>query len=172
MNSIIGIKKRKNNSIEVLRPYNPVFVEKNKTIIGRKWYPEREYLSFPNTDGILEEILKVFEGEEIHLDKDLYAKKDLSPLAGDGRSATYDFQSLRRELLSRKYSCKIVKAYVYCSRDFLGFNDHDIKDYLLYLAEVKQSPVSTLNQAMNALKFYYGTMLKRKFIYGVKRHFI
>lgn len=28
---------------------------------------------------------------------------------------------------------------------------------------------STLNQAINALKFYYGTMLKKKFLYEIKR---
>lgn len=32
-----------------------------------------------------------------------------------------------------------------------------------------QSATSTLNQAINALKFYYGSMLKKKFIYEVKR---
>jgi len=70
-----------------------------------------------------------------------------------------------------------VKGYIYYNRDFLNFtdkspaniNDSDIKDYLLYLAEEKESATSTLNQAINALKFYYGTMLKRKFVYEVKR---
>ncbi|MDP3297069.1 MAG: site-specific integrase [Thermodesulfovibrionia bacterium] len=93
------------------------------------------------------------------------------------RVTHYDFQDLRRELLSRKYSYKTVKGYIYYNRDFLNFvnkkpseiNDSDIKDYLLYLAEKKQSATSTLNQAINALKFYYGTMLKRKFVYEVKR---
>jgi len=32
-----------------------------------------------------------------------------------------------------------------------------------------ESATSTLNQAINALKFYYGTVLKKKFIYEVKR---
>ncbi|MBI5195601.1 MAG: site-specific integrase [Nitrospirae bacterium] len=87
------------------------------------------------------------------------------------------FEDLKRELLSRKYSYKTVKGYLYYNRDFLGFinkqptdiSDSDIKDYLLYLAEDKQSATSTLNQAINALKFYYGTMLKKKFVYEVKR---
>lgn len=70
-----------------------------------------------------------------------------------------------------------MKGYLYYNRDFLNFtgknpsdiNDHDVKDYLLYLAEEKESAASTLNQAINALKFYYGTMLKKKFVYKVKR---
>ncbi|MEM4326213.1 MAG: hypothetical protein QXU40_02840 [Candidatus Pacearchaeota archaeon] len=44
-----------------------------------------------------------------------------------------------------------------------------MKDYLLYLAEEKQSATSTLNQAINVLKFYYGMMLRKKFVYEVKR---
>jgi len=86
-------------------------------------------------------------------------------------------ENLRRELLSRKYSYRTVKGYLYYNRDFLSFirkepsgiNDSDIKDYLLHLAEERQSATSTLNQAINALKFYYGTMLKKKFVYEVKR---
>jgi len=48
-------------------------------------------------------------------------------------------------------------------------NDNDIKNYFLYLAEEKQSATSTLTQAINALNFYYGTMLKKKFVYEVRR---
>ncbi|HOK39849.1 MAG TPA: tyrosine-type recombinase/integrase [bacterium] len=49
---------------------------------------------------------------------------------------------------------------------------------IVYLAENKQSATSTLNQtylrvshrqSINAQKFYYGTMQKRKFIYDIKR---
>jgi len=48
-------------------------------------------------------------------------------------------------------------------------NESDIKDYLLYFAEKKRFATSTLNQAINALKFYYGSMLKKRFMYEVKR---
>lgn len=93
------------------------------------------------------------------------------------KQSHHAFEDLKRELISRKYSYKTVKSYLYYNRDFINFidkkpsdiNDSDIKDYLLYLAEEKQSATSTLNQAINALKFYYGSMLKKKFIYEVKR---
>jgi integrase/recombinase XerD len=32
-----------------------------------------------------------------------------------------DFEDLRRELISRKYSPKTIKAYVYYNEDFLRF---------------------------------------------------
>ena len=40
---------------------------------------------------------------------------------------------------------------------------------ILYLAEEKQAAISTLNQAINALKSYYGTMLKKKFLREIER---
>jgi integrase/recombinase XerD len=51
----------------------------------------------------------------------------------------------------------------------MHFSSYDIRDYLLYLAEEKQSATSTLNQAINALKFYYDSMLKKKFLYETQR---
>jgi len=164
--------------------YNPILVQKVKTIHGYRWHPDKKHWSFPNVNGILEKILEVFKDEEIHIDPALQGTVpdlrtglpiSLGGVVESGLSPA--FEDLRRELVSRKYSYRTVKGYLYYNRDFLGFvkkqpseiNDSDIKDYLLYLAEEKQSATSTLNQAINALKFYYGTMLKKKFVYEVKR---
>ncbi len=155
--------------------YNPDFVQKVKSIEGYKYHPEGKYWSFPNRNGTLQKILKVFEAERIYIDPSLKIQKIPAPLAGECEG--YNFKDLKRELLSRKYSYKTVKAYIYFSRDFLRFadknpyeiNDSDIKNYLLYLAEEKRFATSTLNQAINALKFYYGSMLKKNFVYEIKR---
>jgi len=109
-------------------------------------------------------------GGELHLAPALQAKLHT-------RQYPHNFEDLRRELVSRKYSYKTVKGYIYYNRDFLNFikkppsgvSDSDIKDYLYYLAEEKQAATSTLNQAINALKFYYSTMLKKKFFYEIRR---
>jgi hypothetical protein len=185
--------------IVVTFPYDPLRVQKVKNIEGHKWHPTEKHWSFPNTDGTLEKILKAFEGEEIHIDSasrgtvpDLRteqsgvpslviasgAKQSQHPFgAGSESGLSLKFEDLRRELVSRKYSYKTVKGYIYYNRDFLNFigknpseiTDRDIKDYLVYLSEEKESATSTLNQAINALKFYYGTMLKKKFLYEIKR---
>ncbi|MEW6326279.1 MAG: site-specific tyrosine recombinase/integron integrase [Thermodesulfobacteriota bacterium] len=180
--------------ITISFPYAPQLVVKVKTIKGRKWHKNEKYWSFPNTDGTLEKILEVFEGEEIRIDPALKAviskaKKIPSPLAGDlstslpsplegeGKGEGYNFEDLRRELISRKYSRKTIKGYLYFNRDFLSFTgkrpdevrEENIKNYLVYLADEKDSAASTLNQAINALKFYYGSMLKKKFLYEIKR---
>jgi site-specific recombinase XerD len=170
VNSVIEISKLGKDKIRVSFPYNPEYVQKIKTAGGHRWHPDEKYWSFPNTDGTLEEILKVFEGEKISIDSVLKSELSLKQLH-------HDFEDLRRELISRKYSYKTIKSYIFYNRDFLNFTnkkpfditDTDIKDYLLYLVEKKNAATSTLNQAINTLKFYYGTMLKKKFIYDVKR---
>ncbi len=141
-------------------PYDPLLVSKIKTIDGRRWHKDRKCWSFSNTNGTLEKILNAFEGEKIYINPALQTKNISSPLRGEGRGEV-GLEDLRRELLSRKYSHKTIKGYLYYNRDFLNFinkqpsaiTDNDIKDYLLYLAEEKQSATSTLNQAINALKF-------------------
>lgn len=88
-----------------------------------------------------------------------------------------NFEDLRRELVSRKYSPKTIKAYLHYNKDFLRFAkkkpldvaNEDIKNYLFYLADQKDASASTLNLAINALKFYYFIILKRKFVYEIKR---
>jgi len=179
-------------------PYNPQFVEKIKTIKGHRWHSEEKYWSFPSSNGTLEKIFKVFESEKIYIDPSLKPQLNRYVIARDkvpkqshtenchselvsappaSRFTIYNFEDPRRELVSRKYSYKTVKVYLYYNKDLLNFtgkkpseiNDIDIKNYLLHLAEDKKPAPSTLNQAINALKFYYGSMLKCKFIYEIIR---
>ena len=80
---------------------------------------------------------------------------------------------LAQELRLRNFSSKTVKAYTYYNQEILRFaekspreiNSQDIKDYLDYLISSGKS-TSTINQAINALKFYYGQILRRKFFSG------
>ena len=184
--------------IVVTFPYSLLLVEKIKTIPCHKWHPDKKYWSFPNSNGTLEKILEVFEGEKIYIDPSLKPQLNRYVIARDkvpyqshtenchselvseshsSHSPIYNFEDLRKELVSRKYSYKTVKAYLYFTRDSIDFickspseiNDNDIKEYPFHLAENKRFTASTLNQAINALKFYYGTMLRKKFVYEVER---
>jgi len=84
---------------------------------------------------------------------------------------------LEKELAARKYSPKTIKAYIRYNEDFLRFSgknphkidDDDVKNFLFHLVEEKEVSTSTLNTAINALKFYYGEVLKRRFVYEIKR---
>jgi site-specific recombinase XerD len=193
-----NISKDTSGRIMVSFPYDPILIEKVKTIEGRRWHPAEKHWSFPNRDDILEKILNVFEDKDVQIDPALKTaiskvkdtpsplepkgtvpdlRTERSEVVESGLSPKFDFEDLRKELVSRKYSYKTIKGYLYYNKDLIQYsgkgsseiNDKDIKDYLVYLAERKGAATSTLNQAINALKFYYGSMLKKKFIYEVRR---
>ena len=79
---------------------------------------------------------------------------------------------VREELRLRNYSPRTIKAYLSCIRMFArniapklprDAEQTDIRRYLLYLLEEKQSPSGTVNQVYNALKFMYEEVYKRPF---------
>ncbi|MFH1624457.1 MAG: hypothetical protein ABID54_04790 [Pseudomonadota bacterium] len=98
--------------------YDPRLVAQVKTIEGRKWHKDKKYWGVPCSDGTLEKILTVFEGEEILLDPTLTPP---SPLNLRGERGELAFEDLRRELVSRKYSHQTVKVYLYYNRDLPNF---------------------------------------------------
>jgi len=159
MSSSIRIGKTKDNRIKVVFAYNIECISKLKTIKGYFWHPNEKYWSFPNEDGALDRIVSMFNGEKLIIEPSLY------------------FDNLIKELTSRKYSPKTIKAYTHYNEDFLRFvtrnptevTNEDIRNYLFYLADEKDSSASTLNIAINTLKFYYDIILKRKFMYEIKR---
>ena len=122
---------------------------------------DKKYWSFPYSEDILRKILSVFVGERINIDSSLQRLVKETP-------ESKDFEDLRRELVSRKYSPKTIKIYSYYNRDILKLAnkspsdiiDSDIKDYLFYLVEKKKVVTSTLNIAINALKFYFWGIFK------------
>jgi len=162
---VIRIIKEEPSKLKVTFLYNPTYVEKIKQLKGSWWHPKEKYWTVPFSEETIERILSIFNGEKIELDPALQtAKEKPKPVT--------NFEDLERELLPRKYSYKTLKGYLYYNRDSLTFTgkspatvqDNDIKDYLVYLAEEKKSATSTLNQGINALKFYYGGMIEKKFL--------
>ena len=148
--------ERGNNDIVVKFPYNPDYIAKIKSVKGYKWHHDEKYWSIPYSE--LESLLSAFDGSRIEVDPSVWL---------------YD---LRKELMVRKYSRRTVKLYLHYNEEFLKFSNktpHQVSnediDYLYYLAEKKNASASTLNIAINALKFYYGEVLKRRFAYMIRR---
>ena len=80
---------------------------------------------------------------------------------------------LRTEIRSRHYSIRTETAYVDWVRRFITFQEYAdpekidaagaVKEYLEYLATVREAAASTQNQALNALVFFYAHALKKPF---------
>mgnify|MGYP001568004031 CR=1 FL=1 len=100
----VTVKKDESGRILVSFQYNPSFIQKVKSIKGHRWHPLEKYWGFPNTDRILEKILKSFEGKEIHLDPALKGSENISspqsPLSKGVRGLWGEGQSLPPKYLS------------------------------------------------------------------------
>lgn len=159
MVAIIRIGKALDGRITMTLPYNPDYISKVKKINGYRWNPDERCWSVPYSDDNIETILSMFSGEKVIIDTSLF------------------MGHLKRELTSRKYSQKTIKSYTHNNNEFLSFskkNPHevsndDIRDYLYYLVNNRNVSASTLNTTISALKFYYGEVLKRNFVYQIKR---
>lgn len=88
------------------------------------------------------------------------------------RSPLYN---LEQELRIRGFSPKTVKSYLLYNKLFLQFSqkspksvtNEDIRGYLISIKD-RNCSSSTLNVALNALKFYYRQVLKRRFFFDIK----
>jgi len=87
------------------------------------------------------------------------------------------WEIIEKEHVVRKYSRRTIKLYLHYNEELLKFSNKtpyqisndDVRDYLYYLSEKKNASASTLNIVINALKFYYGEVLKREFVYEITR---
>ncbi len=161
----VKIVRSQSGEIIVTFRYDPVYIEKLKGIRGHRWNPDQKCWLFPHSDNVIKRLRDIFREENIWIDPSLRQKSEIL------------FEDLRREMVSRKYSLKTIKAYIHYNRDLFKFTgkspknitEGDVKEYLFHLVEEKKVATSTLNSAINALKFYYGTILKKHFIYEIKR---
>lgn len=85
------------------------------------------------------------------------------------------YDRVREELRLRNYSYKTIKSYLSCLRTFVNYfkpehprniSNEDIREYLIYLMDIKKWQASTVNQMFNALRFLYIELYKMPFIIG------
>jgi site-specific recombinase XerD len=154
----VKIESGRKGIVIIQLPYNRELIKKVKTISGRRWNPKGKYWEVPYDENLISKLQALFR-ENLIIDPYFY------------------LEPLQKELLIRKYSRRTVKSYMRYNRDFLIFvgkkpeeiENEDIKKYLYYMVEQKKVTTSTLNIIINALKFYYGEILKKNFIFEVQR---
>jgi integron integrase len=158
-------------------PYSPEGVARIKTIPGRRWHSEGKYWTVPRTDGALARLLALFGGNPVQVDP------ALRTAGGDGdRRAPADagildapapaslLERARQALRARHYSRRTEQAYLAWIARLVAFHggrapeemgEGEINLFLTHLAVQGRVSASTQNQALAALLFLYGSVLRR-----------
>ncbi|MBM3256072.1 MAG: hypothetical protein FJZ04_01200 [Candidatus Moranbacteria bacterium] len=81
-----------------------------------------------------------------------------------------ELQKTERELKIKNYSAKTIKSYLYGLKKYFSFkannlaelDQNNIKNFLLHCEQKGISPQSR-NLFLNAIKFYYRNVLKKRY---------
>lgn len=158
--------KHEEHFLFVFFRYDQGIIRILKKCRGARWQPERGCWSIPYDEKVEEKLIaSLLEGGFTDI-----------RCSGDAESGACGLSDLKRELVIRKYSPRTVESYTHYNNELLLMHDKTPEDitnrevslYLQRLAEKKMS-ASTINCAINALKFYYGDMLGKKFVYDITR---
>lgn len=147
------------HSLSVHFPFYSDLNEKVRPLPGRSWDPKAKAWKFAYRAGLIDEIRQAFEGRAV-------TRFDAS-----------FFGELEKELRIRKYSQRTIDTYVYYNLKLLEFcsklpNDitaEDIRTYLDHLFTDKNAAVSSVNLAINAIRFHFEKMLGMRILYDLKR---
>ncbi len=90
--------------IKVTFDYNPIYVERVRTIPGRKWHPEEKYWTFPFSKQILEQVVSAFAGQKVEIDPSL--KMLASQVSADKTARTMILERFRDLIRLKHYSVK------------------------------------------------------------------
>ena len=129
-----------------------------RTVENARWIQEKQFWIMPLLDHNLLHIKARFK-DQIRYDPDFH------------------LMVLRQEIIIRNYSRHTLQLYLFYNRELLKVshkapneieNEH-IKKYLEYLVTGKEASPSTINTAIDALKFFYGEMKGRQFMYSCTR---
>lgn len=151
------------HSIEIALPYDLDFINRIKKIKEKKWDNQKRAWIFANNSEIFRIIISILNSLNYKIIKQSEFSNNLN--------------ELNAKLLSRNFSSKTVKQYLYFNGDFLKFikkqpfqvNQNDIYHYLSYLANTLKKESSTINVAYSALKFYYNNLADYDIFKSIKR---
>ena len=152
--------------------YDEEVIELIKSLPGARWNPVMKCWHVAMALGPLEKLNYRFHGK-----LEFIPKVDSSRIIGTDAEMKTGQEKVKipdefiKTLKLKQYSLKTVKTYstmlklfisYYKSREIDDLLDEDIREYLLYLVDIKKVSQSYQNQAINAIKFYYEQVLGRQ----------
>ena len=154
----IRLEKTDDDRISLMIPYDRDLIARIRTVTGRRWHQDEKVWTVPKEAGMVEHLQRLFPDISVEVDPSLNGV--VGPL-----------ERMRRKLVRKRYSYKTVKAYMRFNEELLRFigkeaedvDNGDVSRYMSHLVENRKVSASTLNQAVNAIRFLYGRILGRTF---------
>ncbi len=179
------IKHRSGDHIGIYFDYNEPLIRQAKKLEGIRWSTTKKCWYIRNNSRNLQGIFSAFKSIA-RIDSELNLKKNHQIETVDNKSNYKRISILRnlpeqyRKSLTRmRYSENTIKVYTSYFSEFINhfpglsiteLTDEHIRTFQDYLVNTKKVSISTQNQAINAIKFYYEKVLgQEKKFYRIDR---
>jgi integrase/recombinase XerD len=156
--------------IRLFFPYDKEIIDLVKSIPGSRWHPGMKCWHVALVFGPADKLSYRFKGELEFIPRESPGETDPDCRDQPGSDPLKVPEEFIKTLKLRQYSDKTIKTYVTMLRLYMGhyherllddLQDEDIREYLLYIVDVRKVSQSYQNQAINAIKFYYEKVLLR-----------
>lgn len=169
-NRTVRIIPAGNNRLAVIIPYNRQLFTLMKNIPEGKWDATSKTWHIPDSKIYFDSILR----ECISINMPVHASPE--ECSSTGIPDNDILMNLARELTNRRYSRNTIKSYVRYNRELLAFtgkipeeiSQDDISAYIYMEITENNISTSTVQIIINAVKFFYGEMMKRDFVYDIQ----
>ena len=171
INKRIYIKPSQQECLTIKIPYDISLISAVKKIPGKRWDKPQGLWYIPDRKIYLDIILE----SAIDLNYEIFiGDTDLSNFSILSLQELSLF-TLSREMIIRKYSRNTIQSYTHYNSELLKHSNknpeqivqEDITSYLYSVITEKHLSASTIQIILNSLKFFYGQLLGREFIYEI-----
>lgn len=168
----ICIHPYENTKLALHVPYNCKILNTIRKIPYRKWNAQSRIWLIADRKEYLDLILESALSQNFRI----YIGSDAVLAQIDKNQHTENLRKLFKELTVRKYSRNTISSYMYYNTELLvhsrkhpdNITQDDITSFLFDTISVKNSGAATIRLMINALRFFYGLILKKDFIYEIK----
>ena len=160
---------RDKNQLFITFDYNSKLINSLKTIPSIRWSTTLRAWYLENSSKNLQQIFIVLKGKAIlNTDRLPLKNKELKNRSPSAITHIEIPPGYLKLLVRRRYSENTIKVYISFFKEFIQFlgakkpcnaQEKDIRAYQDYLVSTKKVAISTQNQAINAIKFYYEKVL-------------
>lgn len=162
----VKVIKASDGLLHVSFPYNPLLVDKIKSIKGRKWNSAEKYWSVPETADNLMELQRLFNDHGLTMDLGTDECEDDVAIRA---SFTTTISSSKDTLRLKGYSFKTIKAYtghirrflLYCQTEPSELKREHIRKYILKLMDEDKVANNYIHQVIGGLKFLFEVVLHK-----------